>query len=146
MITQRTTRSAPGGLGTVGSILALAFVLASAPATAQEPGTTPEVTTAVVATGVESREPVGVATSFPASVGRVYFYTVVEGDFQVRTVEHVWVHDGAEVARVPLAARGPSWRTWSSKTIPEDWTGEWEARLVDEDGSVLATAAFQVGG
>ena len=140
MLMQPSSRSVMAGLGSLGVILSLAVPPAAVVAQA------PEVTTAVVATGVENREPVGVATSFPASVGRVYFFTVVEGDFQVRTVEHVWVHNGAEVARVPLAARGPRWRTWSSKTIPEDWTGEWEARLVDEDGSVLAAAAFQVGG
>ena len=133
-------------LAGTGAFLALALSFQTTQLTAQQPGATVEVTAAVVATGVENREPVGEGTSFPATVGTLYFYTVVEGDFEVRTVEHVWVRNGAEVARVPLAARGPRWRTWSSKSIPGDLTGEWEARLLDEDGSVLATAAFQVGG
>ena len=134
------------------SALALALAVGAAwsgaPADlgAQDPSAAIDVTTAVVGTGVEDREPVGAGTSFPASVGTVYFYTVFEGDFGERRVEHVWIRNGEEVGRVPLTVNGPRWRTWSSKTVPADWTGEWEARVVDADGSVLATAAFRVGG
>lgn len=136
--------------GTSALMVAVAVTLAwsGTPAAleAQDPSAALEVTTAVVGTGVDDREPVGTGTSFPASVGTVYFYTVFEGDFGERQVEHVWMRNGEEVGRVPLTVRGPRWRTWSSKTVPADWTGEWEARVVDTDGSVLATAAFQVGG
>lgn len=128
--------------------LAVAVAWSATPAAldAQDPSAALDVTTAIVGTGVDDREPVGTGTSFPASVGTVYFYTVFEGDFGERQVEHVWMRNGEEVGRVPLTVRGPRWRTWSSKTVPADWTGEWEARVVDADGSVLATAAFQVGG
>lgn len=114
---------------------------------AQEPSTSGmEVTTAVVATGVEDREPVGEAEAFPADVGELFFYTVVEGDFEEREVEHVWERNGEETARVTLTVRGPRWRTWSAKTIPSEWTGEWEARVEDRDGTVLQRSSFQVGG
>ncbi|MEX2466719.1 MAG: DUF2914 domain-containing protein [Gemmatimonadota bacterium] len=119
-----------------------ALVASTSPLQAQDLA----VTTAVVATGVEDREPVGTGASFSADVQELVFYTVLEGGFTQRVVEHVWVRNGEEVARVPLTVSGPRWRTWSTKTIPEDWTGEWEARIEDADGSVLARAAFQVGG
>ncbi len=104
------------------------------------------VATAVVGIGVENREPVGQAETFPADVGQVSFYTVLEGDFGARVVAHVWVRNGEEVARVPLTVHGPRWRTWSNKTIPASWVGAWEARLESPDGTVLARAAFRGGG
>jgi hypothetical protein len=104
-----------------------------------------EVTTAVVATGVQDREPVGADSAFSADVDTVYFYTVLEGEFGERQLEHVWLRDGEEVARVPLTVRGPRFRTWSSKTIPSDGAGSYTVRLVDEDDAELASVDFTVG-
>lgn len=104
------------------------------------------VGTAIVVADVENREPVDPAEAFPADIGEVSFYTVVEGDFGERVVEHVWLWNGDEVARVSLTVRGPRWRTWSSKTIPADWTGAWEARIEDSSGTVLASVPFRIGG
>jgi hypothetical protein len=126
----------------VSTLCAAWMIACAAPLMAQEI----TVTTAVVAIGVENREPVGQGEAFPADVGQVSFYTVLEGDFGARVVAHVWVRNGEEVARVPLTVHGPRWRTWSNKTIPASWTGAWEARLENPDGTVLARAPFQVGG
>ncbi|HUG40815.1 MAG TPA: DUF2914 domain-containing protein [Longimicrobiales bacterium] len=131
-----------------GAALALLLVTAATPraAAAQEEtesGVT--VSRAVLATGVEDREPVGEATSFSADVGRVYFYVVLEGDFAEQQFEAVWLRDGEEVARVPLTARGPRWRTWSAKTIPAEWAGAWTVRLVDGSGTELSAIDFTVG-
>lgn len=121
-------------------------IIAPRSAAAQDQAPSPiEVSTAVLATAVEDRAPVGEATSFPADVGTVYFYTVLEGDFPEQRLEHVWLRDGEEVARVPLTARGPRWRTWSAKTIPAEWAGEWTVRVVDADGAELASVDFSVG-
>lgn len=127
--------------------LILAAALAATPLTAQqaEPDAAIEVTRAVVATDVVDREPVGEAESFAAGVGQVYFYTVLEGDFPETRLEHVWLRDGEEVARVPLTVRGPRWRTWSSKSIPAEWAGDWEVQLVDEAGTVMESVSFTVG-
>ncbi len=104
-----------------------------------------EVSRAVVATGVEDREPVGAAESFPADVGSVYFYTVLEGDFAEMEIHHVWIRDGEEMARTPLRARGPRWRTWSSKRIPPEWSGRWTVQVVAGDDQVLGSVEFSVG-
>ena len=105
-----------------------------------------QVPRAVVATGVENREPVGVDTVFTADVGILYFYTEFEGDFGELEIEHVWLRDGEEIARFPLIVRGPRWRTWSSKEILPEWTGSWTVRAVDANGTEHATAEFTVGG
>jgi hypothetical protein len=127
------------------------WLMAIAPAAAQEgvaagPAPGIEVTHAVVATDVVGREPAGEASAFEAGVGRLYFYTVLEGDFPESSFEHVWIRDGEEVARVPVRAVGPRWRTWTSKAVPAGWTGEWQVRLVDADGHEMASADFTVGG
>lgn len=128
-------------------LAATGLLAVAAPATAQEtPESDVQVTRAVVATAVQDREPAGEATSFPADIGTVYFYSVFEGDFEERPFEHVWLRDGEEVARVPLRARGPRWRTWSSKEIPADWAGSWTVRVVDGDGNELSSVDFTVGG
>jgi len=129
--------------------LALAAVFLATSLSAQEPAeqeqAAPEVTRAVLATGVQDREPVGVAETFPMDVGTLYFYTVFEGDFPEQTVRHVWLREGEEVGRVELRARGPRWRTWSTKAIPSDWTGPWTVQVQDAQGNVLASREFTVG-
>lgn len=122
-------------------LVAIATVASPAAAEAQNLA----IAMAVVANDVENREPVDPAEAFPADIGEVFFYTVIEGDFGERVVEHVWVWDGMEVARVSLTVRGPRWRTWSSKTIPADWAGAWEVRIEDSSGVVLASVPFRVG-
>lgn len=97
----------------------------------------------VVAEGVENREPVGVAEQFPADVGEVYAWMRVDGA-DGEALEVHWKHGPHEDA-VPLEIGGPSWRTWSSKAIPADWTGEWTVEVRDEQGSVLASRTFIVG-
>lgn len=130
------------------AFLIIAAALAATPLTAQEadPDAALQVTRAVMATDVVDREPVGEAESFAAGVGQVYFYTVFEGDFPETQLEHVWLREGEEMARVALTVRGPRWRTWSSKVIPADWAGDWEVQVVDGAGNVLESASFTVGG
>lgn len=129
------------------AVATAAFLAAAsaAPLAGQDPDSPVEVTTAVVATSVEDREPVGAAESFPADVGTVFFYTVLEGDFGDREIAHVWLHEGEETSRVTLNARAPRWRTWSSKQIMPDMTGAWSVRVEDTDGTVLRTVEFTVG-
>ena len=104
-----------------------------------------QVSEAVAAVAIEDRVPVGVATSFAEDVGTVYVYTVFEGDFGEASIEHVWLRDGEEVARVPLTVRGPRWRTWSSKRIPPEWAGAWSVQVVADGDRVLTTVDFTVG-
>lgn len=98
----------------------------------------------VLATGVENRQPVGAASTFPAEVGRVYAYSRVVGAAAEGAVSHVWYYAGQVKARVELAVRSDDWRTWSSKAILPGWTGEWLVEVQGADGRVLASVPFQV--
>jgi len=98
--------------------------------------------TAVVCTGVEDRTPVGAADSFPASVGSLYCFSEVRGGDG--KVVHVWIHDGAELAKIELRVQGERWRTWSKKRIDPSASGAWRVEVRSEDGAVLATATFEI--
>lgn len=129
--------------------LTLIVMTGAAPLLAQEPAEATaqdaiQVTQAVVATAVEDREPIGVSETFPADIEQLYFFTVLEGDFPETQIEHVWLYEGEEMARVPLSVTGPRWRTWSSKRLVTSWTGAWTVQVVDSDGTVLESVDFTV--
>ena len=100
----------------------------------------------VLCTGIEERMPVGEAEEFPDDVGKVYLWTritgVTEGEM---IIHHVWLHEGQEKADVSLSVKGSPWRTYSYKTIPLEWAGQWEVKVVGPDGNVIKTVPFTVG-
>ena len=99
----------------------------------------------VIARSVDDREPVGAGEEFPSNVGQLAGWTRVTGAANT-TIEHVWRHRGNENV-IPLnIGQGSPWRTWSRKTIPSDWTGQWTFEVRDADGNVIATTTFTVGG
>jgi hypothetical protein len=98
---------------------------------------------AQLGTGIMESMPRGTGTSFPADVGTVYCWTRVTGAAG-QGIRHVWMHEGMEFP-VELEIGGSPWRTWSSKQIPPEWSGEWSVRILDADGAVLETLTFTVG-
>ena len=118
----------------------LAGTVAIAAAEEPEAGPSP-VVRAVICTGVTEREPVAVADSFAADVGRLYCFTEIQG-IENSVVTHAWIHDGKTRARVELPVRSARWRTWSSKQILPGWTGSWQVKILDADGIVLQTLDF----
>jgi hypothetical protein len=109
-----------------------------------EPATDITVETAVC-TSVVDREPVGTADVFPADVGQVYFWSKIEGCQDTTMVKHVWYYKGDEIATVQLPVRSSMWRTYSYKTIPPEWSGDWVVKVVDASGNVLKAVPFKVG-
>lgn len=127
---------------------AAAVLLAAAPArglaqqaAAQETG--PVVTEAAVGTSVADRQLQGAADSFPATVGTLYCFTKIGQTQSGATIEHVWYHGDVEVGRKQLNIGGSPWRTWSSKLIPADATGDWRVDVV-ADSKVLKSVSFKV--
>lgn len=104
------------------------------------------VTEIKICTGVEDREPVGVAAVFPDTVGKVYCFTKIEGAKSPTTISHVWYHGDEKRAEVALDIKGTPWRTWTSKTVLKEWTGDWRVEIVAEDSTVLKEAAFEIEG
>ena len=136
---ERATRSVKRTTVAV-ALLAAVGVWAPVDAAAQAPAVE-----AVVATDVQDRQPVGEGTVFPADVGRVFVWTRVTGATGT-SIQHVWMHPDGQETPVSLDVGGSPWRTWSSKTIPPEWAGEWTVEIRDAAGNVLETVSFTVGG
>lgn len=103
-----------------------------------------EIAYGAVCRNVVQHEPVGVDTSFPMSVDRLYCFTKVTGAAKPTEITHIWYHGAKERARVSLAVRSASWRTYSSKLIMSNEVGEWHVDVVDAEGNFLASLPFVV--
>ena len=123
--------------------LALTALLTPPSALAQTELTVVE---SAIARDVVDRAPVDVNTMFSADVGRLYCWTRIDGAEEATTVHHVWFHGDEERADLELRVGASSWRTWSNKAIPLQWTGEWRVEVRDAEGNVLETIRFTVGG
>ena len=88
--------------------------------------------------------PVDAGSSFPASVGKLFYFTKITGALDPTHVTHVWSFDGTERARVELAVNSPNWRTYSSKNIESQEVGAWRVEVIDAEGNVLQTLNFEV--
>jgi hypothetical protein len=93
------------------------------------------------ATSIENRAPTGVDTTFAADIGNVYCFTHIKGAGDTQ-IAHVWYYKDEEKARINLDVQSDDWRTWSSKSILENWTGRWRVMVEDETGNVLDTKTF----
>ncbi|MBI3398187.1 MAG: DUF2914 domain-containing protein [Deltaproteobacteria bacterium] len=102
------------------------------------------VEAAVIATGVENLTPMGVAEKFPATVGKLYCYSKIVGGTEGSSIKHIWYRGDKNVSEIVLPIKYPSFRTYSYKTIPPDWTGKWKVEIVANDGTVLKTLEFDV--
>ncbi len=99
---------------------------------------------AEIAEAVVDMMPQNPATSFAAEVGSVVCWTRVTGA-EGSEIRHIWIHGEMEFP-VTLAVGGSPWRTWSRKTIPPEWSGEWRVEIRDAQGNLLDTRSFTVGG
>ena len=103
-----------------------------------------QVQDVAIGTGVQDRVPMGISSYFDSSVGKLYAFTRIIGAEGDTRVYHKWYHGDVLVADVTLTVRSGDWRTWSSKNVQPDWTGDWRLVVVSEDGSVLETIKFAV--
>lgn len=84
------------------------------------------------------------ADGFSAEDGRVFCLTRVRNMAAPATMTHVWYYEGKTMARVELTVGSADWRTWSSKRVLPAWVGNWEVKVLDASGMVLATAGFTI--
>ncbi len=126
--------------GIVAGLMGLTLLVICAPAL----GGVAAVTEAVVSTDVVDRSPKGISNQFPSSVGRLYFFTKVEGLAAGSRVVHRWKRGGKTEFELALDIGGPSWRVWSAKTIGPGHAGRWTVEVVDDGGGVLRSLEFDV--
>ena len=102
------------------------------------------VTQAVICQEVVDRMPVGSGDVIPAGTQRVFCFTrIAEAQGQTEIV-HNWYYQGVLKASVVLPVRASEWRTWSSKTLLPQWTGEWMVEVLTKDGTPLESIIFFV--
>jgi hypothetical protein len=137
----RTSRSASLF---VGAVVALAFASTAHAQAATQAGAAKSAATveASVGTAVADHAITGAAESFPKGTAKLYCLSKVSGAADSE-IEHVWYKGDAEQGRVKLKVGGSPWRTYSTKTLGEDASGEWRCDVV-QDGTVLQSVKFKV--
>lgn len=103
-----------------------------------------QVQDVAIGTGVNDRVPTGISSYFDSSVGKLYAFTRIVGAEGDTRVYHKWYRGDELVADVPLSVRSGDWRTWSTKNVQPDWTGDWRLVVVSEDGVILGSIKFAV--
>jgi hypothetical protein len=97
-----------------------------------------------VGTGIDNREPGGVAEVFPVSTERVYCFLEATDIAEDTQVSFVWFYGDKEMAKVSLPLKmGSRWRTHTSKNLA-GLKGEWKVEIRDPDGNLLKDIKFKV--
>ena len=129
--------------------ITVALLLLAASAFAQEEASVPaqalEVETQMC-TGVQDRMPVGPTDTFPEGTEMVCLWMKVTGAEDTTAITLVWSLNGEEKARHDLPVKSPSWRTWATKNLLPEWTGQWEVKVLNPQGDILKAVEFTVGG
>ena len=102
---------------------------------------------AVAARNVANRAPIDAASTFPASVGKVYCYTDVsptDAAPSTTSLIHRWYLGDQSQGETRLKVAGNHWRTYSNRSVSEAKTGAWRVDLVDSAGNVLQVVRFTV--
>ena len=102
------------------------------------------MTAAAISKNVVAREAMDVANRFPNSTPRLYCFTKIVGASQPTEIVHVWSYSGVERARISLAVKAASWRTYSSKAIQAHEIGPWRVDVLDTSGNLLETINFEI--
>jgi hypothetical protein len=103
-----------------------------------------EVLDPAICASVEDRACIDTKEEFSADIDKLYCFTRISGAAEDTEVTHVWYYGDIERARVPLAVRSSSYRTYSSKRIQSHEIGKWHVDVLGPDGSLLKTISFAV--
>jgi ABC-type Fe3+-hydroxamate transport system substrate-binding protein len=98
-----------------------------------------------LASGVEKRQPTGIATTFPSTTEKVYCFLELNNVTANESFTYVWSFGLNEMARVTQTATKTvaKYRTWSTKALG-GMKGDWKVEIVDASGKVLKSAPFKV--
>ena len=129
-----------------GIVLSILFVMSmlviSLPASGQENEFA--VARLVIGTGVENREPVGVAETFPATTEKVYCFLEATEILKDTEVSFVWFLGEKEMLKTNLPLQtSPKWRTFADKNIG-GMKGDWKVEVRDVKGNLVKDIKFKV--
>jgi hypothetical protein len=117
-------------------------VFAQEKAKAEKTGLT--VARLVIGTGVENREPVGVAETFPGATEKVYCYLEATNIPEDMEITVVWFHGEKEMLKTALPLKmGSRWRTHADKNL-YGLKGDWKVEVRDAKGNLIKDVKFKV--
>jgi hypothetical protein len=125
------------------SIILFAVVFLASGSYAQDQVVTsvPEI---AICTSVTNRQPAGIDSVFSADVQQLTCFTKIVSQAEQSEVSHVWFYGDKQMAKIDLKVKGPSFHTWSRKTILPSWKGEWRVEVQDQAGVVLSKISFKI--
>ncbi|MCX5906491.1 MAG: DUF2914 domain-containing protein [Deltaproteobacteria bacterium] len=98
----------------------------------------------VVGTGVENREPVGAAETFPATTEKVYCFLEATNVSKDTEVAVIWTRGDKEMLKTSLPLKAsPKWRTFAFKMV-KGLKGDWKVEVKDAGGKILKDVKFKV--
>ena len=98
----------------------------------------------VIGTGVENREPIGVAETFPATTEKVYCFLEATNIPEDMEITFVWFHGEKEMLKTGLSLKmGPKWRTYADKNL-RGLKGGWKVEVKDAKGNLIKDVKFKV--
>ena len=127
-----------------GVIVLLISLCLLIPAAGAQEANTVQIVAAAICKDVVDREAVDIGTQFSNSVSRLYCFTKVVSTEIPTEIVHVWSYGNVERARVSLAVRAATWRTYSSKAIQSHEIGPWRVDVLDTSGNLLETINFEI--
>jgi hypothetical protein len=131
------------------SVFMLGFIFSMNPLFAQETDSSEvigmHVKRIIICTSVVEREPVGEGKSFPGDIKKIFCFTDIREAGSDTFITHEWYYKDELKATVKLKVAGTQWRTWSSKGIDKNWTGEWRVEIKDANGNLLSRITFIIG-
>lgn len=100
---------------------------------------------AAIALGIDNHLPLKPGTIFKSNAGRIYCYTKVSGmNAEEKSITHRWFYGSKLMAEVPLKIKSSPYRTYSTKVISKEMTGDWSVEITAPGGRVLKTLKFAI--
>jgi hypothetical protein len=129
----------------LGFVLTIVFLLSTAlSAQEREKREGIHVARSAICIAVQDHEPIGIDSTFSATVGSLYCFTRIEGATDTTSVTHVWYYGEKKMSEVTLAVKSLRWRTFSNKKIQPTLTGKWNVVVLSEAGDPLAQIPFYI--
>ncbi len=105
------------------------------------------ISRAFLARGLKEKEPEGIIKSPVVvnnkSMTKIYYFTEIL-NMEGEVLYHYWMWDGKIEFEKELKIWGNRWRASTLKMIPFSKTGQWQARIVNEEGNILNEIQFDV--
>ncbi len=99
---------------------------------------------AVICREVNDLNPEGISNVFPYDTHQVYCFTRIVNAQPPTSIIHVWYYGNREMARITLPVSYSTWRTYSTITIYEEWTGRWSVAVLSPENNILKVLTFTI--